>query len=150
MSLKDKIINDLKVAMKSGNVAKRDTLRMLDSMIKNIEIEKKKREEGLNDQEVQEVIIKAIKQRKDALDQYISGGRPELAEKEKNEIKILMEYMPNQISEDEAREEIKKIISEVGAVSISEIGKVMGASMNKLKGRIDGQVVRKIVEEELK
>ena len=148
--LKNKIIDDLKSAMKSGDTAKRDTLRMLDSMIKNFEIEKKKKEEGLNDEEVCQVIARAIKQRKDSASQYASGGRPELAEKENKEIEILSAYMPEQMSEEQVRDEIKKIISEVGATSKAEMGKVMGAAMGKLKGKADGSMVKKIVEEELK
>ncbi|HRY82296.1 MAG TPA: GatB/YqeY domain-containing protein [Candidatus Moranbacteria bacterium] len=148
--LKQKILDDLKSAMKSGDTAKRDTLRMLDSMVKNCEIEKKKREEGLTDEEVQEVIARAIKQRKDSVSQYEAGGRPELAEKENKEIEILSAYMPLQMSEDDVRNEIKKVIAEIGAVSKSEMGKVMGTAMSRLKGKTDGNLVKKIVEEELK
>ncbi|MFA6160509.1 MAG: GatB/YqeY domain-containing protein [Parcubacteria group bacterium] len=150
MSLKQKIIEDLKNAMKAGDTAKRDTLRMLDSMVKNSEIEKKKREEGLSDEEVQEVIARAIKQRKDSAFQYASGGREDLAQKENAEIEILSVYMPAQLSEQEARAEVLKIIAEVGAVSKSEIGKVMGKAMTVLKGKVDGNLVKKIAEEELK
>ena len=150
MSLKQKIVDDLKSAMKSGDTTKRDTLRMLDSMIKNFEIEKKKKEEGLNDEEVCQVIARAIKQRKDSASQYASGGRPELAEKENKEIEILSAYMPEQMGEDQVREEVKKIIAEVGATSKADMGKVMGAAMGKLKGKADGSTVKKIVEEELK
>ena len=150
MSLKQKIVEDLKSAMKAGDVVKRDTLRMLDSMIKNSEIEKLKKEEGLNDEEVCQVIARAIKQRKDSASQYISGGRPELAEKENKEIEILSVYMPEQMSEEQVREEVKKIIAETGATSKAETGKVMGAAMGKLKGKADGNLVKKIVEEELK
>ena len=150
MLLKQKIVDDLKSAMKSGDTTKRDTLRMLDSMIKNFEIEKKKKEEGLNDEEVCQVIARAIKQRKDSASQYVSGGRPELAEKENKEIEILSAYMPEQMSQEQVRDEIKKIITEVGAVSKAEIGKVMGVAMGRLKGKADGSMVKKIVEEELK
>ena len=148
--LKKKILDDLKSAMKAGDTAKRDALRMLDSMVKNSEIEKKKREEGLSDEEVQEVIARAIKQRKDSAAQYISGGREDLAQKENAEIEILSVYMPAQLSEQEARVEVLKIIAEVGAVSKSEIGKVMGKAMTELKGKVDGNLVKKIAEEELK
>jgi len=150
MGLKQKIIDDLKQAMKSGDATKRDTLRMLDSMVKNTEIEKKKREEGLMDEEIQEVISRAVKQRKDAISQYESGGRPELAEKEKKEVKILMAYMPVQMSEDEIRKNVKDTLEEMGISSKSEIGRAMGAAMGKLKGKADGNLVKKIVEEELK
>ncbi len=148
--LKQKILDDLKSAMKAGDTATRDALRMLDSMIKNLEIEKKKREEGLSDEEVQEVIARAIKQRKDSATQYVSGGREDLAQKENTEIEILSVYMPAQLSEQEARAEVLKIIAEVGAVSKSEIGKVMGKAMTELKGKVDGNLVKKIAEEELK
>lgn len=149
MSLKQKITEDLKSAMKSGDTLGRDTLRMLDSMIKNAEIEKKKKEDGLTDTEIQEVIIRAIKQRKDSITQYESGGRPELAEKERKEIEILSAYMPKQLSEDEIRSIVKEVIAEVGTSSPAEIGKIMGPTMVKLKGRADGQSVKKIVEEML-
>jgi len=149
MSLKTQILDDLKAAMKAGDAARRDTLRMLDSMVKNVEIEKKKRETGLSDEEVQEVVARAIKQRKDAIEQYKSGGRPELAEKENAEVEILSGYMPAQMSEEEVAEEVKKIIAETGAASKAEIGKVMGAAMGRLKGKADGTLVKKIVEENL-
>lgn len=149
MSLKQKIFEDLKAAMKAGETEKRDALRMLDSMIKNTEIDKLKKEEGLNDAEVQEVIARAIKQRKDAVTQYEAGGRPELAEKEKKEVEILMAYMPEQMSEDKVREIVKEVIAQAGATSKAEIGKVMGPAMGRLKGQADGNLVKKIVEEQL-
>ncbi|OGI16457.1 MAG: hypothetical protein A2Z52_01335 [Candidatus Moranbacteria bacterium RBG_19FT_COMBO_42_6] len=140
----------MKAAMKEGDTAKRDTLRMLDSMIKNTEIEKLKKEEGLNDEEVQAVIARAVKQRRDSVEQYKSGGREDLAGKESKEIEILSAYMPEQMSEDKIREIVKAVISETGAASKADIGKVMGQAMGRLKGQADGNVVKKIVEEELK
>jgi len=150
MSLKVKIAEDLKSAMKAGDTTRRDTLRMLDSMIKNVEIEKNKREAGLDDIEVQEVVARAIKQRKDATAQYESGGRPELAEKEKQEVEILSAYMPEQMSEEEVRKIVTETALEIGATGKSDMGKLMGAAMAKLKGKTDGQVVKKMVEEILK
>lgn len=148
--LKQKIFDDLKAAMKAGDTAKRDALRMLDSMIKNVEIEKQKRESGLSDEEIQEVISRAVKQRKDATAQYTAGGRADLAEKENKEIEILMAYLPEQMSEDAVREIVKSAISQTGATGMSDIGKVMGPTMTKLKGQADGNLVKKIVEEELR
>lgn len=150
MSLKQKISDDLKDAMKAGDTAKRDTLRMADSMIKNAEIEKKKREEGLSDEEVVEVLSRAIKQRKDAVEQYVSGGREELAEKERTEIEVLSVYMPAQLTDDEVRTRIREIIKDTGASGKGDMGKVMGAAMSDLKGKADGQAVKRIVDEELK
>ena len=150
MSLKRKIIEDLKSAMKAGDAQKRDTLRYLDSMVKNVEIEKKKKEEGLSDEEVQEVIARAVKQRKDSITQFETGGRPELAEKEQKEIEILMVYMPEQMGEDDVRKIVKEVIVETGASGMASIGKVMGPAMANLNGQADGNVVKRIVEEELK
>lgn len=150
MSLKEKIVSDLKESLKSGDSLRRDTLRLLFGAIKNSEIEKKKKEEGLDDQEVLDVIRKAIKQRKDSIEQYEKGGRNDLAEKEKKESGILSVYLPAQMSEEKVREEIKKIISETGASSQKEFGKVMGMAMKKLGGETEGNLVKKIVEEELK
>ena len=149
MALKQKITQDLLLAMKSGDTLKRDVLRMLDAMIKNTEIEKLKKETGLSDAEVLEVISRAVKQRKDAAAQYIAGNRPELAEKENKEIKILATYLPAQMSEEEVRKIVAEIIAKVGATSASDIGKVMGPVMGKLKGLADGNLVKKIVEEKL-
>ena len=149
MSLKEKIFEDMRLAMKEGDAIKRDTLRMLDSMIKNTEIEKLKKKEGLNNEEVQTVIARAIKQRHDSVEQYKAGGRADLAEKEAREIGILSAYMPEQLGSDKIRKIVKSIIAETGATSIADMGKVMGQAMGKLKGQADGNVVKKIVEEEL-
>jgi len=149
MSLKEKILSDLKDALKSGDNFKRDVLRLLSGAFKNVEIEKKKREEGLNDQEMVEVIKKSIKQRKDSVEQYENGGRQDLADKEKKEIEILSVYLPQQMGEEKVREEIKKVIIETGATSAKDFGKVMGMSMKRVQGQADGDVVKKIVEEEI-
>lgn len=149
MSLKQRILDDLKLAMKAGDAPRRDAIRMLDSMIKNVEIEKKKREEGLTDEEIQEVIARAIKQRKDAALQYSAAGRPELSEKENDEIKIFSKYMPEQLSEEEVARQIGEIIVETGASGKADMGKIMGLIMGRLKGKADGNVVKRIVEEKL-
>lgn len=148
-SLKQKILSDLKSAMQSGNAEKRDILRMISSSIKDEEIKKKKRDGGLNNEEVIEVVSRNIKQRKDSIEEYTKGGREDLADKERKEIETLNEYLPPQISEDEAREEIKKAIKASGASGKADFGRVMGIAMGKLKGKTSGDVVKKIVEEEL-
>ncbi len=146
---KQKISEDLKTAMKAGETEKRDVLRMLDAMLKNVEIEKMKRETGLTEEESMEVVSRAVKQRKDAITQYEAGGRPELAEKEKKEVEILMAYLPAQMSEEKVREAVAEIIAASGVTSKADIGKVMGQAMGKLKGQADGNLVKKIVEESL-
>ena len=149
MSLKQKMQDDLKNAMKSGDTSKRDVLRMIDSMIKNTEIEKKKREEGLSDEEVLEVLKRSLKQRKDSVEQYQKGGRQDLAEKENAEIEIISIYLPEQMKESDVELVVKKKIEEMKAQSKADMGKVMGAVMQELKGKADGDIVRKIVEKNL-
>lgn len=150
MLIKQKIIEDLKLAMKSGDTLKRDALRMLSAFLKNVEIEKKKREEGLNDEEIQAVILRAIKQRRDSATQYLSGGREDLAEKETREAEIFSVYLPEQLTQEEVEREVEKIISGFSEIKISDMGKIMGAVMGKLKGQADGNLVRKIVEKKIK
>ena len=125
-------------------------MRLLSSSIKNTEIEKKKKEEGLNDNEIIEVIKKAVKQRKDSVEQYEKGGRQDLADKEKKEIETMSVYLPSQMEEEKVREIIKEVITQSGATSAKDFGKVMGMAMKKVQGQADGDMVKKIVEEELK
>ena len=150
MSLKKKILSDLKESLKAGDTFRRDALRLLSSSIKNTEIEKKKKEEGLNDNEIIEVIKKAVKQRKDSVEQYEKGGRQDLADKEKKEIETMSVYLPSQMEEEKVREIIKEVITQSGATSAKDFGKVMGMAMKKVQGQADGDMVKKIVEEELK
>ena len=146
MSLKEKIISDLKDAMRSGDTVRRDTLRLLDSAVKNSEIEKKKRETGLSDEEVLEVIARAVKQRQDSIRQFEEGGRPELAEKEKIELDILMPYLPEQLSEEAIAAVVSEVIAQTGATGVGDLGKVMGQAMGRMKGEADGNVVREIAK----
>ncbi|KKQ44138.1 MAG: hypothetical protein US63_C0033G0005 [Candidatus Moranbacteria bacterium GW2011_GWC2_37_8] len=146
MTLKEKISSDLKEAMKAGEAKKRDTLRLLDSAIKNVEIEKQKRETGLSDEEVLDVISRAVKQRQDSIRQFEDGGRPELAEIEKEELEILMPYLPEQLSEEAIVEIAKAVITESGAKGPADLGKIMGQIMAKVKGKADGNIVREIAK----
>ena len=146
MTLKEKITQDLKTAMKAGETKRRDTLRLLDSAIKNVEIEKQKRETGLSDEEVLEVIARAVKQRQDSIRQFEQGGRPDLAEIEKDELAILMPYLPEQLSEQDIAAIAKEVIAETGAKNIADLGKVMGQIMGKVKGKADGNAVREIAK----
>ncbi|MEI8344119.1 MAG: GatB/YqeY domain-containing protein [Candidatus Moraniibacteriota bacterium] len=149
MTLKEKITSDLKDAMKSGDTLRRDTLRLMDSAIKNVEIEKNKREEGLQDEEVLEVLGRGVKQRQDSIRQFEAGGRPDLAEKEKVELEIILPYLPAQLSQ----QEIEKVVVEILATSenptLADLGKIMGQAMAQLKGKADGNVVREIVKSQL-
>ncbi|MBI2062143.1 MAG: GatB/YqeY domain-containing protein [Candidatus Yanofskybacteria bacterium] len=144
--LKEKLQQDVKDALKSGDSKKRMVLGMALSAIKNKEIEKRSE---LSDDGVVAVIASEIKKRKDAVEQYQKGGRPELAEGERGEAEMLMAYMPEQMSEEDVRSEVKKIIAEIGAKDMKEMGKVIGAVMAKVKGKADGQLVSRLVKEEL-
>ena len=149
MTLKEQITSDLKQAMKSGDTARRDTLRLLDSAIKNTEIEKKKRETGLSEEETLEVLGRAVKQRQDSIRQFTDGGRADLAEKEQIELDIIMPYLPAQLSEDEIRKVVREIVAATESATMSDMGKIMGQAMGRMKGKADGNVVKKIVGEEL-
>ena len=146
MTLKEKVASDLKEAMKSGDNLRRDTLRLIDSAIKNTEIEKKKRETGLSDEEVLEVFARAVKQRQDSIRQFEDGGRQDLADSEKKELEILMPYLPAQLSNEEIEKNVKEVISQTGANGLGDLGKIMGMAMSKMKGQADGTLVREIAK----
>ncbi|MCS7299324.1 MAG: GatB/YqeY domain-containing protein [Spirochaetia bacterium] len=145
----DKINEDYKNAVKERDEAKRETLNMLKSAIKYREIELRSNNKELNEEEIISVIQKEIKKRKEAIELYEKGGREDLAGKERREVEILESYLPKQLTEDEIREMCKEVIEMVGASSPSDIGKVMKEIMPKVKGRTDGSVVKRIVEEML-
>jgi uncharacterized protein YqeY len=147
MTLKKQINADMIVAMKAKDTQTRDTLRSLDSAIKNEEIAQGKREEGLDDVGVIAIIKRSIKQRKDSIDQFEKGGRAELAQQEKAELEILKKYLPKQMSEEEVHAIVKEVISQTGATSKADIGKVMGPIMGRVGDQSDGNTVRKIVDE---
>lgn len=144
--LKEQIIADLKTAMKTGDAARRDVLRMLDSAIKNAEIEKKKRETGLSEEEILEVIARSVKQRQDSIRQFEDGGRQDLADKEKAELEFITPYLPAQLSVEEVEVAVKAVIEELDAKDASQLGKVMGEAMKRLKGQTDGNVVRALAQ----
>lgn len=144
--LKEKIQQDIKNALKSGDSKKRIVLGMVLSAVKNKEIEKRSE---LGDDDVAAVIASEIKKRKDSIEQFEKGGRPELAEGEKKEAEMLMAYMPEQMSEEEIKTEVKKTIAETGIKDMKEMGKLIGAVMAKVKGKADGQTVNRMVKEEL-
>ena len=148
MSLLNTINEDLKTAMKAKAEMDLAVLRMLISSIKNKKIELKKQED-LNDDEVVAVIKSEVKKRKDSIESYKAGNRDDLAQNEEAEIEVLKKYLPEEMSEDAVQEVVKEVISSMGEVTMQDFGKVMGASMAKLKNQADGSVVQKVVKEEL-
>lgn len=149
MKLREKISSDLKVALRDRKTINLSVLRMLKSAIRNKEIEKKKGDVGLSDEEVIEVVTSEIKKRKDAIEGYTKGHRQDLADKENAELGILMGYMPEQMGDAEIREEAKKAIGEAEAKTPQDIGRVMKILMPRMKGKADGGLVNRIAKEEL-
>jgi uncharacterized protein YqeY len=143
--LKEKILEDLKKAMLAKQQTEVDTLRMLKARVMNEEIAKGK---VFSDEDILPVISSEVKRRRDSVEAFTQGGRPELAEKEQQEIVVLQKYLPQQMSE----EEVRKIVEETLAgqtLTSADFGKAMGVLMPKLKGKADGAVISKILKEKL-
>jgi hypothetical protein len=136
-------MEDMKKYMKEKNKLALNTVKMVNAEIKKQEVDKQRE---LNDEEIIAVIEKQIKNRKDSVKQYKSAGRDDLAEQERQEIKILEKYLPEQLSEEEIEKIVSEVMEEVGAKEKSDFGKVMGKVMPKVKGKADGNLVKKIVE----
>ena len=142
----NKLQEEMKAAMKSGDKEKLSTIRMLISEIKKVQIDSKKE---LSDEEIISILQKYIKQRKEAYTQYEQAGRKDLAEKELKEIEIVQQFLPPPLSEEELIKIVEETIQEVGASSIKDMGKVVKAVMDKVKGRAEGSLISKIVKEKL-
>jgi len=123
------------------------TIRLLNADIKNVEIMKKAE---LTDEEVIAVIQRQIKSRKDSIEQYGKGGRRDLVEKEEKEAAVLLDYLPEQLSDEELKTLVEEAIRETGATSPKDMGKVMGALMPRVKGKAEGGRVSKMASELLK
>jgi uncharacterized protein YqeY len=146
MNLQSEISSALKDAMREKNETKLASLRSVLTAIKNKEKEVRR---SLEDPEVISLISTQIKQRKESIDHYRKAGREDLAKAEESEMHILQGYMPEELSADEMSQALDEVISEVGAVSIKDMGKVMKAAMAKLAGRADGRVINEMVREKL-
>jgi hypothetical protein len=141
--LKEKIFEDLKKSMKERNEIKTRVLRLLNSAIKNFEVEKM---DKATDEDIEKIILKEMKKRQESIEAYKNANREDLALEEEKELEILKEYAPKMLSEEEIREIIKKTIEEINATP-KDFGKVMKEVMAKLKGKADGSMVSKVVKE---
>lgn len=141
-SLTEKIRADLTASMKARDAAKTSTLRMLQSALKNEQIEKL---HELSDEEATAVIRRGVKQRQDSIEQFTRGNRPELAQKEQAELEILNSYLPRQLSDTDIEAVVRSAIAAVGASSRKDSGAVMKAVMATHKGLVDGKKVQEIV-----
>lgn len=147
--LKQQLQEELKQAILAKDELRKSILRMLLSAITYAEIQKGGAGYEATDEDVLAVIEKQVKQHKDSIEQFEKAGRQELADKEKEELTLLEKYLPEQMGEEEVRALVREAIAATGASSPSEMGKVMGALMPKVKGKADGGLVSSIVKEEL-
>lgn len=145
MNLKEKINNDLKEAMKSKDKVKLNTIRSIRALI--LEFEKSGSGKELSEEVEIKMLSSAAKKRREAAEQFEKGGRIELAENELAELKIIENYLPKQLDENEIIQKIKSIAQEIGATSKADFGRLMGAAMKELKGKADGNIIRKNVEQ---
>lgn len=157
--IKEQLKKDLVVAFKEGNTVKKSVISMLNSTIKNKEFDKRAKlvKEGmepvqadancaLTDEEVIETIMTEVKKRKDSIEQFAAGGRPELADGEKAEVDILMTYLPQQLTEAEIEDIARTTLSEIGITEMKDMGKAVGAVMAKVKGRTEGNAVSAVIK----
>ncbi len=149
--MRDKINDDLKTAMKAGDKDRVGTLRLINAAIKSADIEARPSgKDKISDTDILSVLAKMVKQRRDSIEQYVSGGRQDLADKEQSEINVIEGYLPKQMSDDEAKAAIAAIIKETGAAGPKDMGKVMGALKAKYAGQMDFGKASALTKELLK
>jgi uncharacterized protein len=147
MRLRDKISEDLIAAMKAKEAARLSVLRMMKTAIRNKEIDSR---QEMEDAQVVQVFISLIKQRKDSIEQFRNGGRQDLVDKETAEIKVIEEYLPAAVTDEEIGSVLDSVLVETGAASIKDMGKVMKACMVRFSGRpVDGGKVSDMVKARL-
>lgn len=146
MGLYQTLGDDLKQAMKAGETFRRDTLRLLQSAVKNVAIDKRVAPAELSDTDVEDVIKRLVKQRKDSITQYRAGNREDLAEKEEEELTLLSVYLPEAIGEAELGALVADALKEAGLTTRDKMGQAMGVVMKKVAGRASGDDVRRVVE----
>ena len=146
MSLEERLIDEMKEAMKSNDKLRLSTIRMIRSAAKNKEIEQRQK---LNDEDIQRVIQGMIRRGEDSLEQFRAGGRMDLVEKESKELEILRSFLPQSLSQEDILKMIDQSVEEVQASSLKDLGKVMKSVMPKLQGKADGKLVNQLVKERL-
>jgi uncharacterized protein len=147
LSLLERLNNDMKQAMKNKEKDRLTTIRMVKASLQNEAIKFGKQE--LSEEEELTVLSREVKQRKDSLQEFEKAGRQDLVEKIQTELKHVEIYMPQQLSEEEVTEIVKEAIAETGAASKADMGRVMAVLMPKVKGKADGSLVNKLVQQHL-
>ena len=146
MSLKEKLLSNMKEAMKSKDSVKLGTVRGVISAVKNQEIDLKKE---LSEEEILTIVSREVKKRKEAAVLYEKGNRPELKNKEIQEMKILQTYLPEQVSEKDLRRRIQEVIAETGAEGMKDSGKIMKTLVPEFKGKADNSLIKELANEYL-
>lgn len=144
MALKEKLESDVKRAMLSKNEVVRDTLRLLLSELKRLDVQEGKE---ITPEVEQDVLLRAVKQRQQAIDEYLKAARPDLAAKEKAEMAVIQAYLPKALNEDETRSAVMALMSELKLTSKKDMGTLMKTVMAKYKGQVDGKGVQKLLGE---
>ena len=144
--MKDELLQDLKEAMKQKDTLKKDTITMLRAAILQVEKDSQK---VLNDDEICAIVAKEVKKRKESIKEYEDAGREDIANNLKREIEVLSKYLPEQLTEEEITNMVKEAITQSGATSPRDMGKVMGILRPKTAGKADGKVVSDIVKDML-
>ena len=153
MTLKGKLSDDLKDAMRAGDAIRRDVLRGLLTAISNTEIARVNVKdagagrEDLTDEQTVDVIQKQAKQRRESIEEFNKAGRQDLVDRETAELAILSSYLPQQLSRDEIVEEVRRVIAETGASGPGDKNKVMPAAIARMKGKADGRAINEVVSE---
>ncbi|MEN1759757.1 GatB/YqeY domain-containing protein [Anoxynatronum sibiricum] len=144
MALKEQLANDLKSAMKNRDTVRKDVVTMIRSSIKQVEVDERK---DCSDEDVQLLIMKQVKQRKDALESFQQGNRQDLVEQTEMEIGILESYLPEPLSIEELMAIVQDAVAATGAESVKDMGRVMSLVMEKTKGKADGKTVNQLVRQ---
>ena len=144
MNLKEKLLSDMKEAMKSKDSLKLGTIRSVIAAVKNQEIDLRK---DLDEEDVLTIVSREVKKRKEAASLYKKGKRPELEDKEIQEMKILQTYLPEQVSEEDLRQRIQQVIEETGAEGMKDFGKIMKTIVPEFKGKADNALIKELASE---
>lgn len=143
MSLKDKLMDDLKSSMKNKDTLRKNTVTMVRAAIKQVEVDERR---DLSDEDILDIIAKQLKEKRAAIEEFKKGSRDDLVDLTNSEIEILLEYLPKQLTEEELEQIVSETIKEINATSMKDIGLIMKAVMPKVKGVADGNMVNKVVK----
>jgi uncharacterized protein len=146
MHPKERILEDMKAAMKGGDAEKRDVLRMLNAALRQVEVDSRKE---LTEQDVFDILQKEAKKRRESIADAQKAGREDIAEKEQSELVIIETYLPTQMSQEELEAEVAKAIAEAGATTAKQMGAVMKILSPRVKNRADGKLVNDLVKAKL-